>query len=116
MGLLFQTTSRVQQRAAHLGGGPLGYLGRADFTAPRRTLGSAIFEADRGRSNAAANSAAVSEPAPLVTDSESTIVAVLRIGLDTKAAQLAELKAPLRDQGNPIATLHGELTRRPSPN
>lgn len=52
------------------------------------------------------------EPPP-PADSENSINAALRIRLKAKDAQVAELKAQLRERDTIIATLHGELARRP---
>lgn len=61
--------------------------------------------------------AVLDEPLPPATgDTESSIVSALRTRLKTKEAQLAELKALLRERDTVIATLHGELARRPPAN
>lgn len=53
------------------------------------------------------------EPSPAATDSESSIVAALRACLKAKDAQIGEMKSQLRKRDTVIATLHGELARRP---
>ncbi|MUL79730.1 DUF6262 family protein [Mycolicibacterium sp. CBMA 226] len=55
------------------------------------------------------------EPPPPATDTESSIIAALRARLKAKDAQLSELKSQLRERDTIIATLHGELARRPPP-
>jgi hypothetical protein len=53
------------------------------------------------------------EPPPPATDSENSILAALRTRLKTKENQIKELKTQLRERDTIIATLHGELARRP---
>lgn len=53
------------------------------------------------------------EPPPPATNSESSIIAALRTRLKAKDIQLNELKTQLRERDTIIATLHGELARRP---
>ncbi|GAB4685940.1 hypothetical protein MOKP106_40320 [Mycobacterium avium subsp. hominissuis] len=58
--------------------------------------------------------AAVPDPAPPpATDSESSIIAALRTRLKARDTQITELKAQLRERDHIIATLHGELARKP---
>jgi hypothetical protein len=48
---------------------------------------------------------------PPVAGTETSITAALRSRLTAKDAQIAELKAALRDRDHTIATLHGELDK-----
>ena len=50
-------------------------------------------------------------PAPPV-DAQTSIVAALRSRLAAKDAQIADLKASLRERDRTIAALHGELDKR----
>jgi hypothetical protein len=54
------------------------------------------------------------EPPPAAIGAESSIVAALRARLKAKDAQNTELKSQLRERDTIIATLHGELARRPA--
>ncbi|WP_016888811.1 DUF6262 family protein [Mycobacteroides abscessus] len=56
------------------------------------------------------------ESPPPATDTENSIVAALRIRLKSKETQISELKAQLLQRDHIIATLHGELARRPAAN
>ncbi|EUA41890.1 putative transposase [Mycobacterium avium subsp. avium 2285 (R)] len=51
------------------------------------------------------------EPAPAAAGPESSIVAALRLRLTAKDAQIAELKAALRERDQTIAVLHGEIDK-----
>ena len=51
-------------------------------------------------------------PCP-AADSESSILAALRSRLKATETQISELKNQLRERDNIIATLHGELSKRP---
>lgn len=59
--------------------------------------------------------AAPDPPPPPPTDSENGVIAALRVRLKARDAQITELKAQLREREHVIATLHGELARRPPP-
>ncbi|WP_025088312.1 DUF6262 family protein [Mycobacteroides abscessus] len=59
--------------------------------------------------------AAPDPPPPPATGSENGVIAALRIRLKARDAQITELKAQLRERDHVIATLHGELARRPPP-
>lgn len=50
---------------------------------------------------------------PPATDSESSIITALRTRLKAQDTQIRELKAQLRERDHIIATLHGELARKP---
>lgn len=50
---------------------------------------------------------------PPATDSDNSIIAALRIRLKAREAKITELKAQLRERDHIIATLHGELARKP---
>lgn len=53
------------------------------------------------------------DPPPPVADTENSIITALRTRLTTRDAQIAELKDQLRERDHIIATLHGELARKP---
>jgi hypothetical protein len=55
--------------------------------------------------------AAITDDIPPTTGTDNSIVAALRARLTAKDAQIAELKAALRDRDHTIAALHGELDR-----
>ncbi len=54
--------------------------------------------------------AVTDDPAP-PTDQETSIVAALRARLTAKDAQIADLKAALRERDRTISVLHGELDK-----
>ena len=53
--------------------------------------------------------AVTDDAAPPAADQETSIVAALRARLTAKDAQIADLKAALRDRDRTISVLHGEL-------
>ena len=55
--------------------------------------------------------AAITDDIPPTTGTDNSIVTALRARLTAKDAQIAELKAALRDRDHTIAALHGELDR-----
>ncbi len=55
---------------------------------------------------------AVTDDPPESVDSQTSIVAALRARLTAKDAQIAELKAAVRERDEIIAALHGELEKR----
>jgi hypothetical protein len=54
---------------------------------------------------------AADDPPPPAADQETSIVAALRARLTTKDAQIAELKAALRERDHTIPALHGQLDK-----
>jgi hypothetical protein len=56
--------------------------------------------------------AVTDDPAPPPADQETSIVAALRARLIAKDAQIADLKAALRERARTISILHGELDKR----
>ena len=55
--------------------------------------------------------AVTDDPAPPPPDTETSIVAALRARLTAKDAQIADLKAALRERDRTISVLHGELDK-----
>lgn len=53
------------------------------------------------------------EPSPPPADAESSIIAAPRARLKAEETQINGLKTQLRERNMIIATLHGELARRP---